>query len=94
MQTSRTVLTHSYSTCLLVQKQAANQKHGWVQVSGKSLQDPAPWGGAGTLGHALLEPTLIYVKRLLALTDAVLVKVSTNVCVPAQSVHTRPPHRC
>ncbi|DBA65604.1 TPA: Phosphoribosylformylglycinamidine cyclo-ligase, chloroplastic, variant 2 [Trebouxia sp. C0005] len=45
-----------------------------VEVSGKSLQDPAPWGGAGTLGHALLEPTLIYVKRLLALTDAVHVK--------------------
>ena len=46
------------------------------QVSGKSLQDPVPWGGAGSLGHALLEPTLIYVKRLLALTDAVSVKAS------------------
>ena len=40
-----------------------------------------PWDGAGaesgSLGHALLEPTLIYVKRLLALTDALQVKVSS-----------------
>ena len=55
-----------------------------MQVSGKSLQDPAPWGGEGTLGHALLEPTLIYVKRLLALTDAVQVKVSV---LPAPPDH-------
>lgn len=47
-----------------------------MQVSGKSLQDPVPWDGQGSLGHALLEPTLIYVKRLLALTDAVQVKAS------------------
>lgn len=60
-----------------------------MQVSGKSLQDPAPWGGAGTLGHALLEPTLIYVKRLLALTDAVHVKVSIDACVPAPSIYTQ-----
>ena len=49
-----------------------------MQVSGQSLQDPVPWGGQGTLGHALLEPTLIYVKRLLALIDAVQVKVSID----------------
>ena len=55
-----------------------------MQVSGKSLQDPVPWGGEGTLGHALLEPTLIYVKRLLALTDAVQVKVSV---LPAPTDH-------
>lgn len=52
-----------------------------MQVSGKSLQDAVPWDGAGaesgSLGHALLEPTLIYVKRLLALTDALQVKVSS-----------------
>ena len=60
-----------------------------MQVSGKSLQDPAPWGGAGTLGHALLEPTLIYVERLLALTDAVHVKVSIDACLPAPSIHTQ-----
>ena len=52
-----------------------------MQVSGKSLQDPVPWDGAGaeagSLGHALLEPTLIYVKRLLALTDALQVKASS-----------------
>lgn len=48
-----------------------------VQVSGKSLQGPVPWAGAGSLGHALLEPTLIYVKRLLALTEAVQVKASS-----------------
>ena len=49
-----------------------------VQVSGKSLQDPVPWGGAGSLGEALLEPTLIYVKRLLALTEAVQVKANSH----------------
>ena len=51
-----------------------------MQVSGKSLQDSVPWEGAGasSLGHALLEPTLIYVKRLLALTDAVQVKASNH----------------
>ncbi len=65
-----------------------------VQVSGKSLQDPAPWGGAGTLGHALLEPTLIYVKRLLALTDTVHVKVSTDACVPTPSIYTQSPNGC
>ena len=65
-----------------------------MQVSGKSLQDPAPWGGAGTLGHALLEPTLIYVKRLLALTDAVHVKVSADACVPVPSVHTHSFNGC
>lgn len=47
-------------------------------MSGKSLQDAVPWGGAGSLGHALLEPTLIYVKRLLALGDAVQVKASAH----------------
>ena len=80
---------------MFVSTKASCRSETWMGAGEwKSLQDPAPWGGAGTLGHALLEPTLIYVKRLLALTDAVLVKVSTNVCVPAQSVHTRPPHRC
>ena len=65
-----------------------------MQVSGQSLQDPAPWGGAGTLGHALLEPTLIYVKRLLALTGAVHVKVSADACVPVPSVHTHSFNGC
>ncbi|KAL3132423.1 hypothetical protein ABBQ32_008981 [Trebouxia sp. C0010 RCD-2024] len=45
-----------------------------LEVSGKNLQDPVPWGGSGSLGQTLLEPTLIYVKRLLALTDATQVK--------------------
>ena len=48
-------------------------------MSGKSLQDPVPWDGteAASLGHALLEPTLIYVKRLLALIGALQIKVSS-----------------
>ena len=47
-----------------------------MQVSGANLQDTAPWGGSKSLGSVLLEPTVIYVKRLLALIEAVNVKVS------------------
>ncbi|KAF8072910.1 PUR5 [Scenedesmus sp. PABB004] len=45
-----------------------------LEVSGTSLHDPAPWGGGITAGAALLEPTVIYVKRVLALHDKVPVK--------------------
>ena len=44
------------------------------QVRGTGLSDAVPWGGCN-FGDALLEPTTIYVKRLLALRDAVNVKV-------------------
>jgi hypothetical protein len=44
------------------------------QVSGTSLSDPTPWGG-GTFGEVLLAPTIIYVRRLLSLIEAVDVKV-------------------
>lgn len=48
-----------------------------VQVSGTRLSDPTPWGN-GTFGEALLAPTIIYVRRLLSLIEAVNVKV----CAP------------
>ena len=46
-----------------------------VQVSNTSLQDAAPWGG-GTIGQALLEPTVIYVEPLLELMEQTRLKVS------------------
>lgn len=46
-----------------------------LQLSGANLHKAAPWGGSESLGDVLLEPTVIYVKRLLALIDAVDVKV-------------------
>lgn len=49
-----------------------------LQVSDAKLQDTAPWGGSKSLGSVLLEPTVIYVRRLLALIDAVDVKVSSS----------------
>ena len=45
-----------------------------VQASGTGLHDPAP-SGQGTIGQALLEPTVIYVPRILSLAEAVPVKV-------------------
>jgi phosphoribosylformylglycinamidine cyclo-ligase len=41
-----------------------------VQVSGLAWQDPAPFATDRTLGEALLEPTRIYVKPLLAALKA------------------------
>ena len=46
-----------------------------VQVSGTSLADPAPWGGAATVGQALLEPTTIYVEPVLKLIQLAAIKV-------------------
>ena len=37
-----------------------------VEDNGFSYNDPCPWGGGQSLGKALLEPTRIYVKPLLA----------------------------
>lgn len=42
-----------------------------LEVSGTSLHDPAPWGANTSAGLALLEPTVIYVKRVLALHEKV-----------------------
>ena len=48
-----------------------------AQVSGISLADPAPWGGAATIGEALLEPTTIYVEPVLKLIQLAAIKVRT-----------------
>lgn len=45
-----------------------------LEVAGVSLHDPAPWGGNGSAGAALLEPTVIYVKRVMALHEQVGLK--------------------
>ena len=51
-----------------------------VERSGARLDDAAPFpGGAGTLAEALLEPTRIYVKPLLALHRAGLLKAAAHV---------------
>lgn len=42
-----------------------------LEVTGTSLHDAAPWGGQGTVGLQLLEPTIIYVKRVLKLHEQV-----------------------
>ena len=39
-----------------------------------------PWEGAGTFGEALLAPTTIYVRRLLALIGAQGVDVRVRLC--------------
>jgi phosphoribosylformylglycinamidine cyclo-ligase len=46
-------------------------------VGGAGLNDAAPWSGAGgkSIGEALLEPTVIYVERVLALHGAADVDV-------------------
>lgn len=45
-----------------------------VEVAGLKLTDPAPWDGTRSLGEVLLEPTVIYVKRVLALHEEVGLK--------------------
>lgn len=45
-----------------------------LEVSGTSLHDPAPWDSNTTIGHSLLAPTIIYVKRVMALHEAVGLK--------------------
>lgn len=42
-----------------------------LEVSNVSLHDAAPWGGDRSAGAALLEPTVIYVKRVMALHEQV-----------------------
>eukprot|EP00891_Asterochloris_glomerata_P000488 jgi/Astpho2/488/Aster-03529 len=45
-----------------------------LEVAGKDLNDPAPWDSSRKLGELLLTPTVIYVRRLLKLVEAVQVK--------------------
>jgi phosphoribosylformylglycinamidine cyclo-ligase len=49
-----------------------------VEASGLGLADASPFGG-GTLGQALLAPTRIYVKSLLALHKAGLLKAAAHI---------------
>lgn len=49
-----------------------------LEVSGTSLHDPAPWGGEGSAGLQLLEPTTIYVKRVLELHNKVILSWSAS----------------
>jgi len=50
-----------------------------VQISGLSYSDPAPWDSSLTLGHALLEPTRIYVKQLLPAVRKGLLKGMSHI---------------
>lgn len=50
-----------------------------VEASGLSLADPAPFAPGKTLGQALLAPTRIYVKPLLALHRAGLLKAAAHI---------------
>jgi phosphoribosylaminoimidazole (AIR) synthetase len=47
-------------------------------VAGAQLTDTAPWGGGGTLGDALLAPTVLYVRPVLKLIQQLPVKVRTS----------------
>lgn len=44
-------------------------------MAGAQLTDTAPWGGGGTLGDALLAPTVLYVRPVLKLIQQLPVKV-------------------
>lgn len=50
-----------------------------VGVSGLTYESPCPWDGARTLGEALLTPTRIYVKPLLATVRAGLVNAMAHI---------------
>ena len=46
-------------------------------MSNTELDHEVPWGG-GTIGEALLEPTVIYVPIVMQLLEKVAVKVSSK----------------
>lgn len=50
-----------------------------LEAGGPGLGDPAPFAAGRTLGEALLEPTRIYVKPVLALHRAGLVKAAAHI---------------
>lgn len=50
-----------------------------VQASGLSWSDPAPFAGTLTLGKALMSPTRIYVRSVLALHRAGLLKAAAHI---------------
>ncbi|MBO1076574.1 phosphoribosylformylglycinamidine cyclo-ligase [Roseomonas marmotae] len=50
-----------------------------LEASGQGPADPAPFAAGTTLGHALLEPTRIYVKSVLALHKARLLKAAAHI---------------
>ncbi|KAJ7631215.1 aminoimidazole ribonucleotide synthetase [Roridomyces roridus] len=50
-----------------------------VPLSGLSYASPCPWDAQRTLGHALLEPTQIYIKQILPAAKAGLLKGMSHI---------------